>query len=307
MAMAPLPVRRRRALGDYTWTDYLNGAAAPPNGQVTSPNGDIVVFDANGIPDHTIPHPGSGADADVEKDPASPFFGWTNLEKAQYAAARGATDLTTDATVASQAGGTPGANGVVAVDPAVQAASDAALRAGSSLNPKVVSALNNGIVMPGAAASAAASQAANDEEIKAEANAALQSIIRGGGMFTDTLPPGETFDAAFLRGMISTQQWLADYINVAHGGQATNAIAAAGKLPPNAPLIVASSATSGGDTGTSGGGLSQVNPGSAMDLGGNVPPSSPSAIDGGSSLSKLAIAGLGVGVLLLFHHGSRKR
>lgn len=71
------------------WTEYLRSGEGPPGGAVTSPDGDVVVFDGSGGPDFTFAHEGSGTAADVEHDPGSPFFGWTNEMKAAVELAQG--------------------------------------------------------------------------------------------------------------------------------------------------------------------------------------------------------------------------
>lgn len=130
---------RAGVLGDYTWSDYLAGSQAPANARVTSPNGDVVVFDLSGIPDYTIPHALSGKDADVEHDPSSQFFGWTNVQKNAFLAAKGyvvATDALSAAAVVR-----PGET-VATVPQAAIDASQAALKVLATTDPKVKAALD---------------------------------------------------------------------------------------------------------------------------------------------------------------------
>lgn len=87
-AFGDMPMRGCMGLG-YDWNDYLRTGNGPPGGRVTSPNGDVLTFDDTGGPDMLMSHPGAGTDADMEHDPASPFYGWTNREKAAYGAAQG--------------------------------------------------------------------------------------------------------------------------------------------------------------------------------------------------------------------------
>jgi len=129
--------RRRSFLGD-AWSDYTSSGRGPAGGSVTSPNGDTVYFDADGGPDHTVLHATSSKDSDVEKDPASQFFGWTQLQKAQFYAAKGATGLLTDAVRATA---TPVANGVSTYDAGAVAANDAALKAAAHKDPVVSAAI----------------------------------------------------------------------------------------------------------------------------------------------------------------------
>ncbi len=129
--------RRGDVLGDG-WSDYLATGRGPAGGSVTSPNGDVLYFDSEGGPDHTVLHATSGADKDVEKDPNSQFFGWTELQKAQFFAAKGVTGLLTDAVRATA---TPVANGVSTYDPGAVAANDAALAAAAKADAVVAAAL----------------------------------------------------------------------------------------------------------------------------------------------------------------------
>lgn len=124
-------------LGD-AWTDYTSSGQGPANGRITSPNGDVVVFDSAGQPDYTIPHQGSGRDADVDKDSRSPFYGWTNLEKAALAATQGViagTDLISTSAVLRPGDTSP------TVAQAVVDASQANLLDIAKNNPKVAAAV----------------------------------------------------------------------------------------------------------------------------------------------------------------------
>lgn len=76
--------------------------------------------------------------------------------------------------------------------------------------------------------------AKNQAQLRADAEGQLQGIERAGGVFLDTLQPGTYYSDDFLRGMITSQQWIDDYISRANGGRATNAEAAAGTVPPAA-------------------------------------------------------------------------
>lgn len=165
------------ALGD-AWSDYVSNGFGPPNGQVTSPNGDIEVFDENGNPDHTILHQGSGTDADVDKDTSSPFYGWTNLQKAAYSAAQGvvvATDALSAAAVVL-----PG-DSVATVPQSAIDASQARLVALAASDPTVAAALavdKTGSFGSTVAARSAVDQAADNAQTVADANMWADSIAK---------------------------------------------------------------------------------------------------------------------------------
>jgi hypothetical protein len=230
----------------YDWSDYLAGVQAPANARVTSPNGDVLVFDDSGTPDYTIPHAGSGSDGDIDKDPSSPFYGWTNLQKAAYAAAQGVI-VGTDALRAS-------------IDPVTNiipqsaiAANQAALSQLATTDPTVKAALltlQTGAFGSNTAAVSAANQSLDDAALLADAQNELASLINAGEIFADTIPAGMNVSGA--TGLITRQQWIDDYISVAKGGQPTNRIAAQARVDAQtasdaaAAAAVASSATSSG-------------------------------------------------------------
>jgi len=233
---------RGTALGDwfhptaaeYTWTDYISGRPPAPNGVITSPEGDVYRFDANG---KLILGPVTN-DATVETNPASQFYGWTELQKAALVVAMGGQGILTDALRAT--GTFVAGSNVMSYSAADVAANNAKLVAIAQSDPTVAAALastagGQGVVTPyGAAATealAVAAQAASAAELDRTARAALAGMIAAGGLFTDTLSEGSTYDDAVLVGMISTQQWLDDFKSAANGGRRTNAIAAAGKIP----------------------------------------------------------------------------
>lgn len=138
-AFGDMPMRGCMGLGD-DWADYVRLGYGPPNGRVTSPNGDVVVFDNTGGPDYTIPHAGSGTDADVEHDTGSPFYGWTGREKAAYQAAQGvvvATDALSAAAVFD-----PSTQRMMIPQSAIDA-SQAKLVQEAAANPKVAKLLQD--------------------------------------------------------------------------------------------------------------------------------------------------------------------
>jgi hypothetical protein len=236
-AFGDVPRRGVIGLGD-DWSDYLRNGFGPPGGRITSPNGDVVVFDANGTPDYTIP--ATRTDSTINKDPNSPFFGWTLQEMNAFYAAQGETGMSTDATRAAETY-KPGAL-VATVDPATQAASDEALRQFARSNPKVIAALaklkTGSFHTTAYDTSDAQTKEANEAQLLRDAKALLQTLINDGELFTDTLKPGVAYPDSTLRGMISTAEWLEDYLSVAHGGKPLHALAAAGRLPPG--VLVAS-------------------------------------------------------------------
>jgi hypothetical protein len=196
------------------WSSYLATGDGPPNGAVASPEGDIVTFGADGTPEATYPHAGSGTDADVIKDPASEFYGWTQAQLNAYGAAQG-VQVATDAVRAAAA-----ANGGV-VTPAALAASQAQLIAQSQSDPVVAAALNTlATSATGYGSNTAAVDATNDAlnaaELESEAQQLANSLQAEGGEFLDDLPPGEIVsNEAALE---TKAQFIADYIAQVQAG-----------------------------------------------------------------------------------------
>lgn len=207
-----------RALGD-AWSDYLTTGLGPAGGQIVTPNGDTLVFDGDGLPNYTIPRAEGWGDDTTIKDPSSPFFGWTVREKAQYDARQGVTSIVTDELRRQD------------LTAAEIAASDARLRSEST--QRVTDALLKSATgaHDSVAAETAKSEAANEQILWNSARAQLNDLIARGYPFTDTLTPGQSYPEYLLRGMISTQQWIEDYISVVKGGRPLHALAAAGQLP----------------------------------------------------------------------------
>jgi hypothetical protein len=192
---------------------------------------------------------GAAGDEIAVTDPDSQFYGWSTNQINAYWAAQGVAVLTPS--LAAKGVIWPGDTVVSYSEADVQSAMDEA--AAFALTDPAVSAALAQLGTPGSAgivtqrgidaanAAAAAAAAHDDAALLAAAKAAIADEIASGGLFTDTLPAGAIYDESELVGMISSDQAIADYINVAHGGQPTNAIAARGKLPPNitpAPPVV---------------------------------------------------------------------
>ncbi|MEP6494497.1 MAG: hypothetical protein ABJF01_17565 [bacterium] len=279
---------RHAVLGD-AWSDYVAQGGGPPGGRVTSPNGDVVVFDANGSPDYTIPRAGGVTDSTVEKDPASPFYGMTALQQAAFYSVQGVPVLTD----ALRAKGTyVDGSGVASYSAADVAANTAKLAALAASDAKVTAALatlTTGAYGSDVAARSAAAETANAAQLRRDAQAALQAFLAAGAVFSDTLKPGFTYTDDFLRGMISTTQWVEDWISVANGGKPTNANAAAGKIPAgahtysNTPNVHTSIATTTSD------GTPLPYPSGGDDAGGASSPSSKTLLIGAAAVAAVFV------------------
>lgn len=225
------------ALGD-AWSDYTSTGQGPAGGSITSPNGDVVVFDSTGQPDYTIPHQGSGTDADVNKDPASPFYGWTNTQVNALQAATG-TVVLTDAIRA--AGVIQSGDSVPTVPQAVVDASQAKLLAIAANDPVVSAALatlQTGAEGSDVAARSATAQTADVAATLADANMWADSIAQADPQgFSDTdraawvdnyvttvsagAPPGLSLDDAVQHGLMTAAEATAITNGVSSGPAAS--------------------------------------------------------------------------------------
>jgi hypothetical protein len=233
---------------------------------------------------------------------------------------------------------------------AQQAANDpagyqAALAQWRAQNAGVITSITNQIQGAQAAESSATNAVAaqiNDAQVRSDAEAAADSFVRSGGMFLDTLTPGQVYPDYFLRGMLTRAQWIEDYISRATGGAATNTDRWAGKIQPGAPIqktapvVVPTStsqptqpavdAPSPGELGlpsysaptyvmpmpdahfANANGGERLEPGgTGMDLTGRVAGPRAAAPASGGRLSGGMLAALGLGALALFGVFSRRR
>ncbi len=214
-------VRNRRAtLGD-AWTDYLATGRGPAGGRVTSPNGDVVVFDSTGGADYTIPRPGGVTDTTVEKDTSSPFYGWTAQQENAYYAGQGVTNIETDA-VKKAAVILPG-DTAPTVDAAVVAASDANLLNIAQTDPKVAAALDaarSGATNTADVAARSAVVNAGNAATDAAARAAWEKVLPGywdAVIATGQHPNGLSLDAAVAQGLMTPAQRATAEANIAAG------------------------------------------------------------------------------------------
>jgi len=261
--MAVVHARRRYltlgAFDQAAWDAYQASGkygawSGPPNGSIEDPNGGVIHFDANGNQESYSPpatfaaSPTTGlysTDSVVENNPSSTFYGWTEIEKAAFnRGAYGQLGIVTD--MIRNAPHLPDGS----VDPRIVAASDANLLSISQSDPKVAAAvaiIKGGGTFRGEQQSAfdaqqAATITANASATATDANRALAGILASGGVFADTIKPGG-YTAAFLTGMLTTVQWVEDWIAVANGGVPTNSNLMKGRLPvlPAGVYIIGSS------------------------------------------------------------------
>lgn len=217
---------RRVGLGDYQgssqWhSDYLAAA-----------NGPAVDWFPNGAPanamyklkrDALVYQNFGDADSPSWTQISDVGYGASEAQKAAVFVAQGGDPAMT---AYAQSVGTDANGKLVATVDASKAAELAHL---AMTDPTVHAILSNGPA--GSAAQQAEAATYRTADLNSQAQAALKSMIAAGGVFTDTLQPGTFYSDDFLRGMISRQQWVDDYISRSQGGSATNAQAASGKIP----------------------------------------------------------------------------
>lgn len=204
-----------------------------------------------------------------------PFVNMTEEQKALYWAGQGGKDL---------AYFSPGVT-AGQYDATAQAANAAATAAALATRADEVAALTRTVQTAQAADLTqrnATTAAANDAQLRADIRAHLASIIAAGGVFADTIPAGTLYQASFLKGMLTTQQWMDDQFSLARGGLATNTIAQAGKIPAGVTSAEAYAQTHPALPRTSGGASSAAS-GSAGGPGGGMMTEAGSALDANAS------------------------
>lgn len=202
-------------LGD-AWNDYTSTGRGPANGSITSPNGDILLFDAYGNAEGSIPQKGSGSDSAVNQDPSSAFYGWTNLQIAAYWAKQGVIVLTDSLRAAGVV--KPG-DSVPTVTQADVDKNQAALVATADKDPVVsaaVSTLATGAFGSTVAAQSAVNQAADDIKLQQDGQLFADAIEADGGIFRDS--PNTNEPPEVLADLQTKAQWIADYVARAKAG-----------------------------------------------------------------------------------------
>jgi hypothetical protein len=244
-------------------------------------------------------------DAPYVRQPGDTFYGWTDEQIAAYWAAQGVAVLTP--ALAATGVVQPGGSGVASYSAADVAAEQARLKqlaASDAVIAAALAALKTGAYGSDVAVRSAAADVKNDAQLVVDARAELQKAIAAGELFTDTLAPGATYIDSELRGMLSTAEWMADYISLAKGGRATNAIAAAGTLPASVLSHTYSALPANMNPGNS---SSAVDPGTPAGLSMMLPTSAANGEPSPTSrylVPALAIAG-GVALFAFMPHGRR--
>jgi hypothetical protein len=113
-------------------------ARGEPGSYYIDANGGKTFYDENGFADSYTPPDGSWLDSWVDKDPNSPFYGWTREEQRAYATSQANIPIITD-TVRKT--GTVGQNGVLTYDAKVVDAERERLLKLAQTNAKVAEAL----------------------------------------------------------------------------------------------------------------------------------------------------------------------